>query len=82
MHRFAISASTELSEGLAVVLTDAELNLAARMGLRGCELSEDSCLVLSELTGLSQIESIEPGGHSAELVKEGPARLRRNVRRP
>ncbi|HEY4837944.1 MAG TPA: hypothetical protein VIH72_05015 [Candidatus Acidoferrales bacterium] len=40
MHRFATSASMELSKGLAVVLTDEELNLAARMGLRDAGLAK------------------------------------------
>jgi hypothetical protein len=44
-------------------------SLAARMGLGGRELRGDSCLALFDLTGLSQIESIEPETRGAELAK-------------
>nr|HEV7952468.1 hypothetical protein [Candidatus Acidoferrales bacterium] len=40
MHKFATSASIELSKGLAVALTVAELSLAARMGLGDAGLAK------------------------------------------
>jgi hypothetical protein len=69
MQRFATNASIELPEASSVVRISVATSLAARMGLGGRELRGDSCLALFDLTGLSQIESIEPETRGAELAK-------------